>query len=186
MKRYVKYVKKYVLYFIIAPLFMLTEVVGEVWLPKLVSLMINNGIVNENISYIISMGLTMVGVALIMMCGGVFGNFFATKAAVSFATDLRSDVFAKIQRFSFKNIDEFSTGSLVTRLTNDITQMQNVVRMSLVMILRSPGMLIGGLYMASTVNGSLAAVIAIVIPVLVITVFIILKTAFYRQFFIFI
>jgi len=180
MKRYFKYVKRYALFFILAPLFMLTEVVGEVWLPKLVSLMVNNGIANKNVEYIISMGLTMVGVALIMMMGGVLGGFFATKAAVSFAADLRSDVFKKIQSFSFKNIDNFSTGSLVTRLTNDITQMQNVIRMSLVMLLRSPGMLIGGLYMASTVNGSLAAVIAVVIPVLVISVFLILKTAFPR------
>jgi len=141
MKRYFKYVKRYALFFILAPLFMLTEVVGEVWLPKLVSLMVNNGIANKNVEYIISMGLTMVGVALIMMMGGVLGGFFATKAAVSFAADLRSDVFKKIQSFSFKNIDNFSTGSLVTRLTNDITQMQNVIRMSLVMLLRSPGML---------------------------------------------
>ncbi len=180
MKRYIKYVKPYLLYFILAPLFMLTEVMGEIRMPKLVSYIINEGVANSDIKYIMTTGLTMAGVALIMMAGGVLGGFFATKASVSFAADLRSDVFAKVQEFSFKDIDKFSTGSLVTRLTNDITQLQHVVRMSLVMLLRSPGMLIGGLYMASTVNASLSLVIAVTIPVLVISTVMILRTAFPR------
>lgn len=180
MKRYIKYIKPYLLYFILAPLFMLTEVLGEIRMPKLVSYIVNNGIANGDIGYIISTGLTMAGVALIMMAGGVLGGFFATKASVSFSADLRSDVFAKVQDFSFKDIDKFSTGSLITRLTNDITQLQHVVRMSLVMLLRSPGMLIGGLYMASTVNASLSLVIAVTIPVLIISTTLILKTAFPR------
>lgn len=180
VKRYIKYIKPYLLYFILAPIFMLTEVMGEIRLPKLVSFIINDGVAEGNIRYIVTVGITMAVVALIMMLGGVCGGFFATKASVSFASDLRSDVFSKVQSFSFKDIDSFSTGSLITRLTNDITQLQNVIRMGLVMILRSPGMLIGGLYMANTLNASLSMVIAVIIPVLVFSVVLILKTAFPR------
>ena len=94
----------------------------------------------------------MILFATVMMFGAIGGSYFNTKAAVSFAADLRKDSFAKVQEYSFANIDEFSTGSLVTRLTNDITQLQNTVRMGLVMLLRSPGMLIGGLFMAIKMN----------------------------------
>lgn len=180
MRKYWKYIKPYLPYFIIGPIFMLTEVFGEVLLPKLVSMIIDNGIPQQNVSYIINTGLVMVGAAVIMMAGGVGGCFFATKASVSFATDLRKDIFHKVQGFSFKNIDTFSTGSLVTRLTNDITQVQNVIRMSLILLLRAPGMLIGALIMAVNINARLALIIAVVIPLLSITIIFLLKTAFPR------
>jgi len=122
----------------------------------------------------------MVVLALVMMGGGVMGGFCATRASVSFSADMRYDLFVKLQDFSFENIDKFSTGSLVTRLTNDITQIQHVIRMSLIMMLRSPGMLIGALIMASSINLKLASVIAIAVPILIISIFLILKTAFPR------
>ncbi len=180
MKGFLKYIKPHLIFFVLAPVFMLTEVGGEVMLPKLVSLIINEGIVSENSDYIIRTGFMMVAFAVMMMGGGVLGGYCATKAAVSFAADLRLDVFKKLQTYSFEDIDNFSTGSLVTRLTNDITQVQNCTRMMLVMMLRSPGMLVGALIMASSINAKLAAVIACVIPVLVLSVFLILKTAFPR------
>jgi len=114
------------------------------------------------------------------MLGGVLGAYFAVKASVNFAGDLRKDIFAKVQQFSFANIEKFSTGSLVTRLTNDITNMQNVICMGLRMLLRSPGMLIGGLIMAFLMNARLALVFCIVIPVLVIALAFVMKTAFPR------
>lgn len=180
MKKFYKYIKPYLLYFIIGPILMITEVIGEVILPKLMSLIINNGVSGRDVSYIISIGAAMIAVAVIMMCGGVGGSYFATKASVSFSADLRKDVFSKVQKFSFKNIDTFSTGSLVTRMTNDITQMQNVIRMGLIMLLRAPGMLIGALIMASTINKNLALVILCVIPVLTVLIILVLKTAFPR------
>ncbi|MDR0963957.1 MAG: ABC transporter ATP-binding protein, partial [Clostridium sp.] len=131
MLRYRKYIKPYMLAFILGPLMMIVEVIGEVQLPKLMSLIINNGAVNHDIPYIWGIGAQMIGVAFLMMLGGVGGAYFGTKASVNFAADLRKDVFSKIQQFSFSNIDHYSTGSLVTRLTNDITQMQNLVMMSL-------------------------------------------------------
>ncbi len=112
----------------------------------------------------------MVLTALIMMAGGVGGSYFGTKASVNFAADLRADVYQKVQTFSFSSIDKFSTGSLVTRLTNDITQMQNMVNMMLRMMLRAPGMLIGGLIMAISLNPSLSVVLAVSIPILLLAV----------------
>ena len=93
--------------------------------------------------------------------GGIGGHFFAIRASVYFSADLRQGVFEKVQNFSFKNIDNFSTGSLVTRLTNDITQVQNMVRMLLIMAMRSPGMLIGGIIMAFFIYKKTAPLIGI-------------------------
>lgn len=159
---------------------MLTEVVGEIFLPKMVSDIINIGIAGGDRNYVIITGIKMVVFALMMLAGGVLGGYCATHASVNFAADLRRDVFGRLQEFSFKNIDKYSTGSLVTRLTNDITQVQNIIRMGLIMLLRSPGMFIGALIMACTINYKLALVIAAVIPALVIAIYFILKTAFPR------
>ena len=131
-------------------------------------------------AYIIGIGAAMIGTALLMMMGGVLGAYFAVKASVNFACDLRRDVFAKVQKFSFANIEKFSTGSLVTRLTNDITNIQNVLSMGLRMLLRAPGMLIGGLIMAFLMNAKLALVFCVVIPVLIIALAFVMKTAFPR------
>ena len=148
MKRYMKYVKPYWKAFVFGPILMLTEVAGEVLLPAFMANIINIGAVQHNVPYIIAMGAVMFVTALIMMAGGVGGAYFSAKAAISFAADLRSDVFRKVQTFSFQNIDSFSTGSLVTRLTNDITQVQNVIMMGLRLLLRAPGMLVGAVIMA--------------------------------------
>lgn len=180
MKFYWKYVKPHLKYFIIGPILMMAEVVGEVVLPYLFSLLINNGVPNGNTGYIIGIGIGMVVFTLTMMVGGLGGSYFNSKAAIYFAADLRKDAFRKVQEYSFANIDQFSTGSLVTRLTNDITQVQNTLRMGLVMLLRSPGMLIGGLIMAVKMNASLAVIVAVVIPILAVAQFFILRTGFPR------
>lgn len=183
LKGYFKYIKPHILFFIFGPLFMITEVVGEVLMPRLLSLIIDSGIITgnaESTAYIIKVGIGMVFTAIMMMCGGVLGNYFAIRASVGFASDLRGDLFKRVQTFSFKNIDKFSTGSLITRITNDVTQMQNVIRMSLVMLLRAPGMLIGALIMAITINARLAMVIAVVIPVLAAAIIFIMSKAFPR------
>ena len=139
---------------------MLTEVAGEIVLPKIMASMIDSGIGAEvaglGTGYILSRALLMIACIGIMIIGGIGGHFFAIRASVYFSADLRQGVFEKVQNFSFKNIDNFSTGSLVTRLTNDITQVQNMVRMLLIMAMRSPGMLIGGIIMACSINKELA------------------------------
>ncbi len=186
MRQYKKYVKPYLSAFILGPLFMIVEVLGEVILPKLMSIIINigcgqaQGVEAKGSGFVILIGGAMILTALLMMLGGVMGAYFSIKASVNFAADLRQDVFAKVQTFSFANIEKFSTGSLVTRLTNDITNVQNVVSMGLRMLLRAPGMLIGGLIMAFIMNARLAMVLCVVIPVLVVALALIMKTAFPR------
>lgn len=180
MKQYLKYIRPYLVSFIAGPVFMITEVIGEVLMPYFMSKIINYGVAERNIPYIITMGLVMVLTAFLMMAGGIGGAYFGAKGAISFAADVRRDVFRKIQKFSFANIDKFSTGSLVTRLTNDITQMQNLVNMALRMMLRAPGMLIGAVIMAFMMNASLAVIILLVVPVLAITIYIIIRIAFPR------
>ena len=186
MKQYKKYVIPYKSAFILGPIFMIVEVLGEIILPKLMSMIINYGcgqdvtVAAKGPAYIIGIGAAMIGTALLMMMGGVLGAYFAVKASVNFAGDLRRDVFAKVQKFSFANIEKFSPGSLVTRLTNDITNIQNVLSLGLRMLLRAPGMLIGGLIMAFLMNAKLALVFCVVIPVLIIALAFVMKTAFPR------
>ena len=163
---------------------MLTEVAGEIVLPTIMASMIDYGIGDATAGlgagYIILRALMMIGCIGIMICGGIGGHYFSIRAAIGFSADLRQGVFEKVQSFSFKNIDNFSTGSLVTRLTNDITQIQNMVRMLLIMAMRSPGMLIGGIIMACRINARLALILTVVIPVLGFTIAMLLKTAFPR------
>lgn len=180
MKRYGKYVKPYLPAFILGPVLMIVEVIGEVILPALMANIINNGAAKGNVPYIISMGGVMIMTAFLMMAGGIGGAYFSAKAAISFAADLRKDVFEKVQEFSFQNIDTFSTGSLVTRLTNDITQMQNVIMMGLRLLLRAPGMLIGAIIMAFMMNAQLAVILLVVIPILSSIIYLIVRIAFPR------
>ena len=181
MKRWLSYVKPYILYFILGPLLMIVEVVGEVLMPMYLGQVLNAaaaGTLNTPgcIKFIVLMLLT----ALMMMVGGVGGAYFGTKASVNYAADVRRDVYKKVQTFSFANIDKFSTGSLVTRLTNDVTQIQNFVNTLLRMCLRSPGMLIGALIMAIRLRPELSWVFAITVPIMVVVIGAIIKTAFPR------
>ncbi len=178
MKRYWKYIRPYLPAFICGPLLMIVEVIGEVALPKFMANIINVGAAEHNVSYIVGMGITMIITALLMMIGGIGGAYFGAKASISFAADLRRDVFDKVQQFSFANLDQFSTGSLVTRLTNDITQVQNLINMALRMMLRAPGMLIGALIMALVMNVQLSLVVLVVIPILITLITIVIKIAF--------
>ncbi len=180
MKKYWKYVRPYLAYFILGPIFMIVEVLGEVIMPKLLSEIIDTGIAAGNTSFIVSRGILMVVTALLMMAGGVGGAYFAAKACVGFSSDMRKDVFDRVQEMSFANLDSFSTGSLVTRLTNDITQIQNFINMLLRMMLRAPGMLSGALIMAVGINSRLAVVILVVLPVLIVLIVVIMRMAFPR------
>ena len=180
MKRYLKYIKPYWYAFILGPILMITEVVGEVILPAYMAKIINIGAANRDVPYIVGTGITMIIIAFVMMAGGIGGAWFASKASISFGADLRNDCFKKVQKFSFTNIDTFSTGSLVTRLTNDITQVQNLIMMALRMMLRAPGMLIGAIIMAFSMNAGLARIFLVIMPVMIVVITIIMRTAFPR------
>ncbi len=172
MKQWYKYIKPYLKYFITGPICMIVEVIGEMLMPFMLAVVIDagrDGTLTVTKSILIALG--MIGIAIMMMVGGVGGAYFGAKASVNFAADLRSDVYKKVQEFSFKNIDKFSTGSLVTRLTNDVTQLQNFVNMLLRMALRSPGMMIGGIIMAVMLKPDLSIVLAISVPLMMIAIF---------------
>ena len=193
MKKWFPYIKPYIFYFIAGPLCMIIEVIGEVLMPKFLANIIDYGtgrtdigeasdiikkiyeIAGDKSPFIIAIMCAMIITALLMMAGGIGGAYFGAKAAVNFAADLRADLFKKVQHFSFANIDKFSTGSIVTRLTNDVTQMQSFINMLLRMCLRAPGMLIGGLIMAIIVSPSLTATLSIAIPILIIFIIIFMK-----------
>ncbi len=181
MKRWLEYVKPYTLYFILGPICMIVEVAGEIFMPMFLGKIINAGVdgtltVQKSLLYMSLMILT----ALLMMAGGVGGAYFGAKASVNYSSDVRRDVYKKVQEFSFANIDKFSTGSLVTRLTNDITQIQNFVNTLLRMCLRSPGILIGALIMSISLRPSLSVVFAVTIPIMLVTILLIVKVGFPR------
>ncbi len=176
-----KYVRPYWPYFIFGPLCMIVEVLGEVILPKLYALIVNNGVEGSMGPGYIGWAMAfMIGTAILMMAGGVGGAYFGAKASVNFSADLRRDIFAKVQSFSFANIDHFQTGSLVTRMTNDVTQLQNFVNMLLRMALRAPGMLIGALIMAISLNARLALVLAVSIPLMLLVLAFFISKGFPR------
>ena len=186
MKRWFRYVKPYLPYFIIGPLCMIVEVIGEVLMPKMLSLVVTAGTATEQAAATLTVGRSigiacgMIGIAIVMMLGGVGGAYFGAKASVNFAADLRADVYRKVQKFSFSNIDKFTSGSLLTRLTNDVTQLQNFVNMILRMALRSPGMMIGALIMAISIKPSLSLVFAVTVPILFLLVFGMIRVGFSR------
>ena len=198
MKRWASYAGPYKAYFILGPLCMIIEVIGEALMPKFLANIIDYGTGQADISeaaafyqwlyartggaspYIVAIMCAMIITALLMMVGGVGGAYFGAKASVNYAADLRSDIYKKVQQFSFANIDKFSTGSLVTRLTNDVTQIQNFINMLLRMCLRSPGMMIGGIIMAIMVSGKLTLCLLMVLPMVVVSVFFLIKVALPR------
>ncbi len=180
MKRWSKYIKPYTAYFILGPLCMIVEIVGEILMPALLAKIIDVGITNGDWGYVALMSALMVVFAVVMMLGGIGGAWFGAKASGNFATDLRLDVYKKIQDFSFTNIDKFSTSSLITRLTNDVTQLQNFINMLLRMCLRSPGILIGALIMAIIIAPKLANVLFFAIPLIVAIQGFIITKAFSR------
>ncbi len=179
MKIWKKYVLPYLPFYIFGPLCMIVEVIGEVLMPKFLSMVINNA-GGSNVWYSIGVTALMVLTAVLMMAGGVGGGFFGAKASSSFGADLRKDIYRKVQTFSFSNIDKFSTGSLVTRLTNDVTQLQNFINILLRMCLRAPGMLIGAFIMAIVLRPSLSVILFVVMPLLLIVILFIVLRGFPR------
>ena len=177
MKRLYKYLKPYMHWTILAPLFMLLEVFMDLQQPDLMSKIVDVGIANGDTGYILKMCLVMVGCALLGVVGGAGNMYFSTKAGYSFARDLRAAVYHKIQSFSFANIDKFQTGSLVTRTTNDITQIMNAFTSCIRMLVRSPFLCIGGVVMVLKINPKLSLVVLASLPLLAAMVVFIMKNA---------
>ena len=167
MKKLFKFLKPYLFFTIIAPLFMLVEVAMDLAQPMLMSRIIDVGVKNSDKAYIVWMSIAMCFCALVGIVGGVGNMYFSTKAGYGFAKDLRSAVYRKIQSFSFANVDNFKTGSLITRTTNDVTQIQNAFTSCIRMLVRSPFLCIGGIVSVLMISWKLSLVVLLAVPFLV-------------------
>lgn len=177
MSKYRDTIRKYFYCFLLGPFFMVLEACGEFILPFLNANIINKGAAVGDVAYILENGLYMLLIALFMLVSGVLGAHFAIKGSAHLAADLRQKTFIQIQKFSFANIDDFSTGSLITRITNDITQIQTFSQSLLRGVFRSPVMLFGAIAMSFMLNPRLAVILCIVVPVLAFAIALIIKTA---------
>ena len=156
---------------------MVIEVLMDLQQPALMAVVVNDGILNGNMTVIAHTCIKMLGAAIIGLIGGAGCTVFAMLATMNYGADLRSSLFKNVAGFSFNEIDRFSTGSLVTRLTNDVTQLQNMVGMALRMFVRSPLLCIGGIFMAISISVKYGIVLTVVIPLIVaLIVFIFNKT----------
>ncbi len=178
IKKFASCVKGYGIYTILTPVVMVGEVGMEVLIPFIMAKIVDNGIRGDGgTAYTVKMGLLMVGMALISLMFGSLGAYFGAKASMGFAKNLRGKLFNKVQDFSFKNVDKFSTASLVTRLTTDVTMVQNAFIMLIKMGFRAPVMLIGALIMAVNVKPDLSVVFLVSVPILAVSMALIMTNA---------
>ena len=162
---------------LLAPLFVTFEVILEVLIPTIMAYLIDNGINKGDMNVIAKTGLILVVTCIISLICGILSGKFAAEASTGFAANLRKDMFYNVQNFSFENIDKFSTSSIVTRLTTDITNIQNAYQMVVRVAVRSPIMLVFSLVMSFMLNPKLALVFIIAIPILGIGLYIIMSKA---------
>lgn len=176
--RLLSFLKPYWKAALAAPLLMLLEVIMDLMQPTLMAAIVDRGVMVGNPGYILRMGGIMVLVAMLGAVGGMGCTYFSSYASVSYGADLRRALFAKVQTFSFANLDEFQPGSLVTRLTNDITQVQQVVLAMMRMLVRAPFLCIGGVIMAVSINAGLAVILLVALPLMGVALYFILTKGF--------
>ncbi|MFK7697137.1 ABC transporter ATP-binding protein [Paenibacillus sp. HJGM_3] len=169
------YLRPHWLATLLAPLLMLLEVCMDLLQPILMASIIDKGVLASDFAFIRDTGLLMLGAALIGLAGGVGCTVFSSIASMRFGADLRQDLFRKVQTFSFRNLDELKTGSLITRLTGDIVQLQTMVQMLLRIFVRSPLLAIGSIVMAVILSPKLAAILAIAVPLLFAVMFLLIR-----------
>ena len=178
IKTLAKHIKGFVKESVMTPLFMILEVVAEMLIPLIMSSMIDEGINEGNMQHIIMTGLLMGACALIGLFGGVMGGIYGAKASAGFARNLRMAMFENIQSYSFANIDKYSTAGLVTRLTTDVTNIQNAYQMILRMCFRAPFSLIIAMTMTFIINAKLACIYLIAIVFLAVVLGFLLKVTY--------
>ena len=171
MKQLLTYLKNYKKECVFAPLFKMLEAIFELLVPLVMAAVIDKGIANHDIPYIVKMCLVMVFLGIIGLISSVTAQYFAAKAATGFGTGVRHALFSHIQRLSFTNLDKTGTATLITRMTSDVNQAQNGVNMVLRLFLRSPFIVFGAMIMAFTIDVRSAMVFVITIPLLSIVVF---------------
>ncbi|MGG5735596.1 MULTISPECIES: ABC transporter ATP-binding protein [Bacillus cereus group] len=176
-RKLLQYLKPYMFFAIIGPLFMVLEVAMDLIQPTIMQHIIDVGIANRDLNYVIKMGLLMIGAAAIGLVGGLGCMMYSTKAAVNFATDIRKDVFAKIETFSSKNRDSFGTGKLLTIVTNDITSIQSAMTMTLRVLVRGPLLFIGSIIIVFVTARDLFPILLVVVPILLVAIVLIASQA---------
>lgn len=177
VRKLLRSVREYKTSSLLAPLFVTCEVILEVIIPMLMANLIDFGIEAGNMQYILKMGLALVICCIVSLTFGALSGKYAAVASAGFAKNLREDMYNKVQEYSFSNIDKFSTASIVTRLTTDITNIQNAYMMSIRVAVRCPIMLIFALFMAFQINSHLAPIFVIAIPILAVGLVIIISNA---------
>ncbi|EJR61731.1 hypothetical protein IIO_02639 [Bacillus cereus VD115] len=176
-RKLLQYLKPYMFFAIIGPLFMVLEVAMDLIQPTIMQHIIDVGIVNRDLNYVIKMGLLMIGAAALGLVGGLGCMMYSTKAAVNFATDIRKDVFTKIETFSSKNRDTFGTGKLLTIVTNDITSIQSAMTMTLRVLVRGPLLFIGSIIIVFVTARELFPILLVVVPILLLAIILIASKA---------
>lgn len=177
VKTLAKCIREYKVASIITPIFMIFEVILEVLIPYFMASLIDNGIDKGDMNYILTLGIVLAVTALASLTFAAFAAKYGAVASAGFAKNLRHDMYYKIQSFSFANIDKFSSASLVTRMTTDVTNVQNAYQMILRMAFRAPFMMIFAMIMSFNVNARLSWIFVIFIPVIALALFIIIRFA---------
>ncbi len=175
LKQLFSHIKGYGRYMIIAPILVVIEVICELALPKIMGSIVDDGIGMGNTTYIFQMGAVMVGLSLLCMFCGVLSAKYASMGGQGFGANLRGALFEHIQDFSFSDIDRFSSASLITRMTNDVNNLQMTVVMGLRIITRAPVQLISALALAIFISPKLALVLGVIIPIMMVAIFLIMK-----------
>jgi ATP-binding cassette subfamily B multidrug efflux pump len=163
-RKLAKYLKPYWRWAVLAPLLMVLEVSMDLMQPRMIQRIVDEGINTQNMAEVIQTGLWMIGLAFLGAIGGVGCTIYSVLASQGFGTDLRADLFRKVQSLSFGNLDELETGQIITRLTNDITQVQEIVSMMLRIMVRAPMMMVGSLVMAIITSPRLALMFLALFP----------------------
>ncbi|EJQ31507.1 MULTISPECIES: ABC transporter ATP-binding protein [Bacillus cereus group] len=176
-RKLLQYLKPYMFFAIIGPLFMVLEVAMDLIQPTIMQHIIDVGIANRDLNYVIKMGLLMIGAAALGLVGGLGCMMYSTKAAVNFATDIRKDVFAKIETFSSNNRDSFGTGKLLTIVTNDITSIQSAMTMTLRVLVRGPLLFMGSIIIVFVTARELFPILLVVVPILLLAIILIASKA---------
>lgn len=180
IKKLTPFMKKYLFFIIFSPIAIIIEVLLETRIPYLMSKIVDIGIENKDIIYVVKIGGLMILMAMLSLTAGVFSSIFASNGGIGFGTELRKGVFKKIQSFSFSNIDKFNTASLITRLTSDIGNIQRAFMMAIRVAFRAPVMLIAATYMAYKINHQLINIFYYVIPFMVVVLLILVSIAYPR------
>ena len=166
MRRLARFLRPYWYWAVLAPVTMLLEVAMDLMQPRMIQRIVDEGIVQGDVSVVISSGLWMLGLSLIGAVGGIASTTFSVLASQGFGTDLRDALFAKVHSLSFGNFDELETGGLITRLTNDVSQLQQLVSMMLRIMIRAPLLIVGSLIMAILTSPRLALMFVVLVPLI--------------------